>query len=86
MFNIIPVCIYSVDRDETVNHTESFGQLYYAEVETLDKLPNYEINEIRLFNIMPDDLTYPLIQPFLHMKVLEFLNEEDTCLKTRPHI
>ena len=72
LFNITPVCIYSVDKDETVDYTESFGQIFYSEVETLDKLPNYEIKEIKLFNNIPDDLTYPLIQPFLYKKVLEF--------------
>ena len=74
-FNLTPVCIYSVERDETVDYTESFGALFYSEVETLDKLPDFEINEIKLFDDVPNDLTYPLIQPFLHKKVLEFINK-----------
>jgi 8-oxo-dGTP diphosphatase len=72
-FSLTPVCTYSVESDETIDYTESYGQLYYSEVETLDKLPNFEIKEIKLFNIIPDNLTYPLIQPFLHKKVLGFL-------------
>ena len=74
-FNLTPVCIYSVEKDETVDYTESFGALFYSEVETLDKLPDFEINEIKLFDDIPNDLTYPLIQPFLHKKVLEFINK-----------
>jgi len=74
-FNLTPVCIYSVERDETVDYTESFGALFYSEVETLDKLPDFEINEIKLLDDIPNDLTYPLIQPFLHKKVLEFINK-----------
>lgn len=74
-FNLTPVCIYSVERDETVNYTESFGALFYSQVETLDKLPDFEINEIKLLDDVPNDLTYPLIQPLLHKKVLEFINE-----------
>ncbi len=74
-FNITPVCIYSVERDETVDYTESFGALFYSDVETLDKLPNFEISEIKLFDEIPNDLTYPLIQPFLHKKVLEVINK-----------
>ncbi|GAA0180929.1 NUDIX domain-containing protein [Clostridium sediminicola] len=74
-FNLTPVCIYSVEKDETVDYTKSFGQLFYSEVETLDELPDSEIKEIKLLDDMPDDLTYPLIQPFLHKKVLHFLNK-----------
>ena len=74
-FNLTPVCIYSVESDETVDYTESFGALFYSEVETLDKLPDFEINEIKLLDDIPDDLTYSLIQPFLHKKVLEFINK-----------
>jgi len=40
-FNLTPVCIYSVERDETVDYTESFGALFYSEVETLDQLPDF---------------------------------------------
>lgn len=67
-FTIIPVCIYSVDRGES----ESFGQLFYSEIDYLDDLPNSEIAEIKLFDNMPYNLTYPLIQPYLFRKVLEF--------------
>lgn len=74
-FNLTPVCIYSVERDETIDYTESFGALFYSEVEMLDKLPDFEINEIKLLDDVPNDLTYPLIQPFLHRKVLEFINK-----------
>ncbi|CAK7086253.1 NUDIX domain-containing protein [Tissierella sp.] len=67
-FKIIPVCIYSVNRDEI----ESFGQLFYSEVESLDELPNSEIGEARLFDTIPQDLTYPLIQPYLFNRIEEF--------------
>lgn len=67
-FNIIPVCIYSVAKDET----ESFGQLFYSDVENLDELPNSEIGEIKLFDAIPEILTYPLIQPYLFKKIEEF--------------
>ena len=74
-FNITPVCIYSVERDETVDYTESFGALFYSEVKTLGKLPDFEISEIKLFDEIPKDLTYPLIQPILYKKVLEVINK-----------
>ncbi|WP_297417931.1 NUDIX domain-containing protein [Clostridium sp.] len=74
-FKLIPICTYSVERDENVNYTESFGQLFYSEVEELNDELHFEISEIKLFEDIPDKLTYPLIQPFLHKKVLEFLQE-----------
>lgn len=60
-FTITPVCIYSVDGGKS----KSFGQLFYSEVHCLDELPNYEIGEIKLFDSLPENLTYPLIQPHL---------------------
>lgn len=66
-FSIIPVCVYSVTRDGV----ETFGQLFYSQVESLDELPDSEIGEIRLFDTMPEELTYPLIQPYLFKKIKE---------------
>lgn len=68
-FKLHPVCIYSVDRDGE----ESFGQLFYAEVEALGDLPNLEIDKVQLLDDMPESLTYPLIQPFLFKRTHEFL-------------
>ncbi|WP_333638137.1 NUDIX hydrolase [Tissierella praeacuta] len=70
-FRIMPVCIYSVTRDEI----ESFGNLFYSEVESLDQLPNFEIDEIKLFDTIPQNLTYPLIQPYLFKKIEELYAE-----------
>ncbi|MDR7856726.1 NUDIX domain-containing protein [Tissierella sp.] len=69
-FKISPVCIYSVNRDGI----ESFGQLFYSQVESLDELPISEIGEIRLFDTLPQSLTYPLIQPYLFKRIMLFLN------------
>ncbi|MBD7912531.1 MULTISPECIES: NUDIX domain-containing protein [Clostridium] len=74
-FNLTPVCIYSVESDQAGDYTESLGALFYSGVKALGKLPDFEINEIKLFDDIPNELTYPLIQPFLHKKVLEFINK-----------
>jgi 8-oxo-dGTP diphosphatase len=71
-FSTIPVCIYSVSNGEV----ETFGQLFYATVESIDSLPDFEIGEIMFSDTLPKDLTYPLIQPYLFKKVEEF------CFKT----
>lgn len=61
-YKLTPVCIYAVERDEKVEYTEYFGWLYYAEIEEVDRLPEFEIERIKLFSDMPKNLTYPLIQ------------------------
>lgn len=77
-FKLYPIYNYSVDRDGV----ESFGQLFYSEVRSLGELPDSEIQEVKLFNNIPEKLTYPLIQPFLFKKTLEFLsNNEQVCIQ-----
>ncbi|GAA0121885.1 NUDIX domain-containing protein [Clostridium faecium] len=76
-FTLKPICIYSVERDKTENYTESFGELFYAEIKEIEKLPQFEIKEINLFKEIPTELTYPLIQPFLHNKVLDFIKNNN---------
>ena len=60
-FDLYPICIYSVDRE----NNKSYGQLYYADIYTFKLLPDYEIEKIEFFDSMPPNLTYPLIQPSL---------------------
>lgn len=67
-FALEHVCFYNV----TSNHIDSFGALYFAEVLELGNLPDMEIESIELFNSLPKDLTYPIIQPLLYKKAVEF--------------
>lgn len=72
-FKLYPICVYSVEKDDS----ESFGQLFYAEILQLGPLvDSSEIGEIKLFSNMPDKLTYPLIQPYLFEKTIEFLKSD----------
>ncbi len=71
-FELQPVADYSVDRNSIV----TYGRLFFAEVSSIGKLPEMEIQEIRLVGRFPDDnLTYPQIQPLLHQKVEEHLRK-----------
>lgn len=67
-FSMIPICIYSVDKGEG----ESYGQLFYSKIHHLGELPELEIGEIKLFDNMPENLTYPLIQPHLFRKAEKY--------------
>lgn len=77
-FKLYPICIYSVDR----GGVESFGQLFYADVFSLGDLPYSEICEVKIFYNMPEDLTYPLMQPSLYEKTIDFLSSNIELLKS----
>jgi 8-oxo-dGTP diphosphatase len=70
-FDIEAIGDYSVKRE---NDDISYGRLYYAEIEELGELPNLEIGEIKLFENMPEKLTYPEIQPVLLYEVVKRKN------------
>lgn len=66
-FDIKPICIYAVQRGEI----ETFGALFYSEIYEMGDLPELEIEEVKFFDEIPDNLTYPFIQVDLFNKVLE---------------
>ncbi len=74
-FELSPVNIYSVNDGKK----ETFGQLYFADIKALGNLPDSEIVEVKLVDELPEQqLTYPLIQPFLFKRVLDFLYVENS--------
>lgn len=67
--------VYGVDRDGT----ETFGMLYFAEVKRMGMLPiESEIGEVKLFSYLPEELTYPDIQPQLFKWVQGWLNMQSS--------
>ena len=66
-FEIKPVCVYSVTGKNRVNETgeETYGMLYYADIKTFEDSLHSEMEKVVLFDTLPADLTYPLIQPLL---------------------
>lgn len=75
-YEMRPVCGYSVTRysREGAPDEESFGMLFSCEVFQFGELPpDFEMEKIELFEKIPDNWTYPDIQPFL----LEYLMENE---------
>lgn len=67
IFNIYPVCVYSVKEN---GRAESFGMLYYAEISEFENELKFEIESIHFFDGIPDEWTYPDIQPKLMEEVI----------------
>ena len=71
-FRLEPVCVYSATGRNRVNPggEECFGMLYHAEIETFSGMPECEIASIELMDALPENWTYPDIQPFLIQEYL----------------
>ena len=69
-FELHCVATYSVKKEGK----KGYGRLYFAEVTLMGEVPDIsEIVEVKLMDILPDNLTYPDIQPLLFDRVKEFL-------------
>jgi len=66
-FTLERVCAYSVTRDGF----GTFGILYWANIEKFGPIPDFEIGETGFFDNLPQNLTYPEIQPILLMQVMK---------------
>jgi 8-oxo-dGTP diphosphatase len=70
-YSIRPICVYSVLGDDgvIVNQKESYGMLYYADIKSFGELPDMEMERVEFFDELPENWTYPNIQPLLFEKV-----------------
>lgn len=63
-FELKAVCVYSVTEENNFNGNETFGLLCYAEVSSFGEIHS-EMEKIIITDDMPENWTYPLIQPYL---------------------
>ena len=66
-FEIKPICVYSVTGKTRVNDTgkETFGLLCFAEITEFATELHSEMEKVVLMDDLPENWTYPLIQPKL---------------------
>lgn len=64
-FAIKPICVYSVTDKNNFDGEETFGMLYFAEIHSFEKELHSEIEKIIITDTLPNNWTYPLIQPKL---------------------
>lgn len=60
-FSLTPVCDY--DGYNEAQHSN--GSVFFAEILEMGDMPESEMAEIRLFDAMPEKLTYPNVTPIL---------------------
>ena len=59
--NLIPVCdYYAYDSEGSAN-----GRVYAVIIDQLGKIPPSEMSRIKAFDVLPENLTYPLVTPVL---------------------
>ncbi len=72
-YTIQPVCIYSVTAPNNFDGKETFGKLYYAEIQSFESELHSEIERVELFEDLPINWTYPQIQPLLLEKAMRII-------------
>ncbi len=72
-YRLTAICAYSVSQGD--GSEPSFGMLYYAEIETFGELPPMEIESVVMTKTLPNQWTYPDIQPHLLPKVQVAMRE-----------
>ncbi len=69
--DIRTVAVYEVEKDGK----RSYGMLFFAKINSLGVLSDdSEIGEIKLSDVLPENLTYPEIQPQLYHGIQRWLN------------
>ncbi len=76
-FDIKPICVYSVTGKNRVNESgeETFGLLCYADVIEFSDQLNSEMEKVVLMEQLPENWTYPFIQPRLIEKYLQMVKQ-----------
>ena len=82
LYEIMPICYYSVLGKTRVTPTgaRSFGQLFFADISQLGTIRS-EIERVELFDGLPQNLTYPQIQPVLFEEATKYIDQKEKhCL------
>jgi len=70
------VCDYNGYTDTAFAH----GAVFAAEVHSLTSLPESEMAEVKLFDTLPKNLTYPNVTPHLFREAEEYLCQTGAAL------
>ncbi len=62
-FDIEPLCDYWAGVEGTDDWAN--GMVFKAKIKKLDRIPDSEMAEVKQFDVLPSELTYPAITPVL---------------------
>lgn len=62
-FDMEPVCDYCVGEEE------AGGMVFAADIRKLGDIPDSEMAEVKTFDVLPENLTYPDITPVLFAQI-----------------
>jgi len=68
-FTLKPLCDYAIE----LNHRSSYSRLFFADIYKLGELSSSEVEEIKLFDDLPESLKYWNIQPIIFRKAREIV-------------
>lgn len=71
-FTIIPIKDYSVQTPCSL----AYGRLFYANIQQLGGIRDKEIEKVKLFDTLPNNLSYPEIQSALFKEILSHIEEQ----------
>lgn len=80
-FDITPLGYYGAKGSDGIMESveEVFGQIYYADIEVIGKLPNFEIEKIQFFKELPNNWTYPYAHPlFIDLAKKSSINKKNS--------
>ena len=69
-FSIEPLCMYwAEDRVGGKPYKGAWGAIFFADINTLGPIPESEMAEVKQFDTLPENVTYPHITPHLYERV-----------------
>jgi 8-oxo-dGTP diphosphatase len=69
-FTLESICTYSVQKGKR----KDYGKLFFAEISEIGQVKDIsEIGEVMLQENLPENLTYPDIQPYLFKKAISYI-------------
>jgi 8-oxo-dGTP diphosphatase len=72
-YEIAPFCDYWAGHPDEIHGAG--GVVFIAHIATLGNIPESEMQEVKTFSELPDNITYPGITPVLYEKLLQLGNE-----------
>lgn len=81
-FTLYPIGFYGAKGSDGIleSQEEVFGQIYYADIKIIEEFPDYEMEQIQEFDILPENWSYPYAHPMFIDLAQQLLSNSDLIL------